>query len=318
MLQQTSLKESSRPPETELVDPDLTVHTGTLIGPGTGLSVAGSIGGYDCNFTVDTGSDISIVHPDVVQDHKVDTLQPVTPCFKTVMGQKAPTKGRCNLIVKIGSTDISHPMWVAEIQDPYILGTDFLGPLGCVVNLKDSVLSIGDEEVPLQRIQSQPSSPPCYRAVLGETVTRDYESLVPVTIEGLILDPNEDCLHGIPGVMAGRTLVDLEQPTIPVHMLNFSEKQQRIKSGVTVAVCASVQSVLSKDAEKNRNFSHALPDHLKDLYNRLEVSMVWTQRDRCKSVSCFVTFPKYFLKVHKIWDEQTCASQPPCRLPLAK
>ena len=35
-----------------------------------------------------------------------------------------------------------------------------------------------------------------------------------------------------------------------------------------VAVCASVRSVLSKDAEKNRHSSHALPDHLKDLYNR--------------------------------------------------
>ena len=58
------------------------------------------------------------------------------------------------------------------------------------------------------------------------------EYLVPVTIEGLqstkdkwgILEPNEGCLHGITGVMAGRTLVDLEQPTVPVRMLNLSEK----------------------------------------------------------------------------------------------
>lgn len=89
---------------------------------------------------VDTGSDISIVHPDVVRDRKVDILQPVVPCFKTVTGQKALMKGRCNLSVRIGSTDTTHPMWVAEIQDPCILGTDFLGPLGCIVDLKDSIL----------------------------------------------------------------------------------------------------------------------------------------------------------------------------------
>ena len=55
--------------------------------------MAGSVGGYDCNLIVDTGSDISIVHPDVVRDHKVDILQPVVPCFKTVTGQKAPMNG---------------------------------------------------------------------------------------------------------------------------------------------------------------------------------------------------------------------------------
>ena len=42
--------------------------------------------------------------------------------------------------------------------------------------------------------------------------------------------------------MAGRTLVDLEQPTVPVRMLNLSEKEQRIKSGVAVAVCACVRA----------------------------------------------------------------------------
>ena len=64
-------------------------------------------------------------------------------------------KGKCNHTVKIGSTE---PMWVADIQDPCILGTDFLEPHGCVVNLKDSILSIGDEEVPLRRVKSQASN----------------------------------------------------------------------------------------------------------------------------------------------------------------
>ena len=237
-----------------LLAPALTFNTGTLVGPGTGLAVSGSVGGYECNLTVDTGSDISIVHPDILKDQQVETL-PVTPSFRTVTGEKAPMKGKCNLTVKIGSTEVSQPMWVADIQDPCILGTDFLEPHGCVVNLKDSILSIGDEEVPLRRVKSQASNPPCYRAVLDETVNLPphSESLVPVKMEGLqstkdkwgILEPSADAMHGIAGVMAGRTLVDLELPTVPVRVLNLSEKEQRIKSGVAVAVCASVQSVLS-------------------------------------------------------------------------
>ena len=130
--------------------PNLAFNTGTLVGPGTGLTVSGTIDGYECNLTVDTGSDISIVHPDILQDQKVKTLQPVTPSFRTVTGQKAQMKGRCNLTVRIGSTEVSQPIWVADIQDPCILGTDFLEPLGCIVNLKDCTLLIGDEEEEVQ------------------------------------------------------------------------------------------------------------------------------------------------------------------------
>ena len=181
------------------------------------------------------------------------TLQPATPSFRTVTGQKAPMKGRCNLTVRIGSTEVR----VVDIQDECILGTDFLEPLGCIVNLKDCTLLIGDEEVPLRRIKCQQSSLPCYHAILDETVDLPphSESLAPVRIEGLhstkdkwgILEPSGDGFRGTAGVMAGRTLVDLEQPTVPVRVLNLSEKEQRIKSGVAVAVCASVQSVLSGD-----------------------------------------------------------------------
>ena len=65
--------------------------------------------------------------------------------------------------------EVSQP--VADIQDPCILDTDFLEPLGCVVNLKDGVLSIGDEEVPLRSNKSLTSNPPRYCTVINETMT---------------------------------------------------------------------------------------------------------------------------------------------------
>ena len=55
-----------------------------------------------------------------------------------------------------------------------------------------------------------------------------------------ILELSEDGLQGVAGIMAGRTLVDLDQPTVPIRMLNLF-KEQRIKSVLVVAVCASVQ-----------------------------------------------------------------------------
>ena len=71
------------------------------------------------------------------------------------------------------------------------------------------------------------SSPPCYHAVLDEAVDLPphSESLVPVKIERLystdILEPSRDGFCDIAGLMAGHTLVDLEQPTVPVRVLNL-------------------------------------------------------------------------------------------------
>ena len=163
------------------------------------------------------------------------------------------------------------------------------------------------------------------------------ESVVPVKIECPqsttkdrwgILEPTEDYLHGITGVMAGRTLLDLEQLTVPVRMLNLSEKQQRIKSGVAVAVCVSVQSVLSKDADKRGHSSQALPDHLRDLYSRSVDGMnperqTQTCKLLCEFSDVFSNGPQDLGRIdviqHRINTQDAVPIlQPPRRLPLAK
>ena len=148
-----------------------------------------------------------------------------------------------------------------------------------------SGLSIGGEEVSLQRIKSQLSSQPCCGAVLDQTVIMSLhpysESVFPVRIEGLqstkdkwgTLEPSGDGLHGIAGIMAGQTLVDLEQlalsPSACAEPLwEGAEDQERYTTIIGMAMCASVHSVLSKDVGGSADSKQALPDHLKDLYQR--------------------------------------------------
>ena len=50
------------------------------------MFVIGSIDGNHCNITVDTGSDISVLHPDLLRREKRDSLQPVTSYLRTVTG----------------------------------------------------------------------------------------------------------------------------------------------------------------------------------------------------------------------------------------
>ena len=51
----------------------------------------------------------------------------------------------------VGTFQTEQEMWVAKIADKCILGLDFLQQHDCQVDLKEGVLHIGDEEVPLQQ-----------------------------------------------------------------------------------------------------------------------------------------------------------------------
>ena len=73
------------------------------------------------------------------------------------------------------------------------------------------------------------------------------ETLVPVRVEGLqanvcrwgVLESKEKALAA-DGLLTGRTLLDLSQPTVPVRILNLADQERKIKCGTIVAVCEPV------------------------------------------------------------------------------
>ena len=142
-------------------------------------------------------------------------------------------------------------MWIADIHDQCILGLNFLAPQGCLVNLKDNSLWIGGEKVPLERLNSEQTSPPCCRVILDKTVDLPphSESLAPVKVQGRLLANGKwrilesDSSHSIDGVMTARTLVDLEEPIVPVRILNLTSKEKRIKRGASIEPVKSVLSL---------------------------------------------------------------------------
>ena len=123
--------------------------TGSSFKSCDGLVADGSIEGIQCQITIDTGSNISIVRPDVLQDGT--QIQPVSSCLRTVTGPTAPIRGRGELKLRIGGFETRHDMWVADVADQCILGLDFLESHGCQVDLGECVLQVGSQQVPLQK-----------------------------------------------------------------------------------------------------------------------------------------------------------------------
>ncbi len=294
---------------------------------------------------VDTGSNISIVRPDVLQGLGEETVQPVRSCLKTVTGETAPLRGRCTLQLGLGTQEMAQEMWIADIQDACILGLDFLQPYGCQVNLKDGALILREEEIPLKKPSSSKARAVCCKAVLMEGVTLPplSETVVPVEVECPhtssrwgILEPLEQRTAGYPsdGLLVARALVDLHQEHIPLRLMNLSTEPRKIRRGTRMAQCESVCCVLPAPVENCAGSVGAtkkteeLPHHLRDLYDR---SVTHLGPDEKRRVSQLLhEFPDVFsagphdlgctdIVKHQIHTGDAAPiRQSPRRLPLAK
>ncbi len=91
-----------------------------------GLVASGSINGVKCSITVDTGSNVSIIRPDILIEEARASLQPVSSHLKTVTGATAPILGCGKLKIQVGAFETQHEMWVAEVADECILGLGFM------------------------------------------------------------------------------------------------------------------------------------------------------------------------------------------------
>ena len=79
--------------------------------------------------------------------------------------------------------EASQQLWVADIHDECILGLDFLQSHGCLVNLKDGVLMVGREEIPLRKFSME--EPSCCKVVLQEEVIIPQYSKTVVAVQTL-------------------------------------------------------------------------------------------------------------------------------------
>ena len=100
--------------------PKVVFKTGSIYNVCDSRIVAGSINGRDCDITVDTGSNISILRPDILVDRDGFNILPVHSSLQTVIGEKAPIHGKGELELRIGDLTVLHPMWIADIKDECI------------------------------------------------------------------------------------------------------------------------------------------------------------------------------------------------------
>ena len=121
---------------------------------------SGVVEGNSCQINVDTGSDISLVRPDVLKGELEVSKTPVKDIrLRTVTGTTAPLQSKVDLKLQLGNLT-HHTFYLADIADECILGMDYLKPTGAILDLKQGLMTIGSEKISLVGIKKD-AEPVC-------------------------------------------------------------------------------------------------------------------------------------------------------------
>ncbi len=105
---------------------------------------------------VDTGSAVTIIREDAWKRSAPTStternLQEIARPVVTANGERITILGQATVPLQVGTLEASHSVLVAVgITHECILGTDFLNRHGCLVDLRNHTLVLGEERIPLR------------------------------------------------------------------------------------------------------------------------------------------------------------------------
>ncbi|ROT64723.1 hypothetical protein C7M84_017328 [Penaeus vannamei] len=165
--------------------------------------------GKPCQMIVDTGAEKTIMRPDVLtaRDYHEEPRQ-----LCGVTGHCTPLKGPVEARLSVGGSEKVLPVYIAEMEDPCLLGIDYLMQVGACIDLKKRKLRIREKEVPLS-LGVAPAE-----VVMAECVriASDTEPKVTFELSGKL--ENHD-----------RMAESIE----PLEQADDSEEQERLRSTLT-------------------------------------------------------------------------------------
>nr|XP_027213555.1 uncharacterized protein LOC113806594 [Penaeus vannamei] len=196
------------------------------------------------NGYVDTGAEKTIMRPDVLtaRDYHEEPRQ-----LCGVTGHCTPLRGPVEARFSVGGSEEVLPVYVAEMEDPCLLGIDYLMQVGACIDLKKWKLRIREKEVPL----SLGVAPAEVVMAVCECIASDTEPKVTFELSGKL--ENHDCM--IESIEPLEQADDSEEVTF----------QKRLPGNEGVVNDIS------------------LPDHLTDLARRSAIHLDHQQQERLGS-----------------------------------
>ena len=279
------------------LEPAVKNITDTADGP----LVTGSVFGVEVTFLVDTGANVTILKPSVVNKIPVlerPSLKHVDTSMLLANGSSLPFQGRGRFSIRIGDQQVEHDVWVAEIELDGIIGMDFIKEHNCRLTLGQgrSELTLSGNVTGCKGIDQLPK---CARVAAKVTtvIPPRSESLIPAKLidscggAPLAITEGQERFTKRSQLLVARALVDLSGDVVPLRLLNPTDQPQTVYQDTISAWCEPVERV-SEAGRQEAQPSEApagracritpcttsLPNHLVDLYQRTSSCLGETQK----------------------------------------
>ncbi|KAJ8946066.1 hypothetical protein NQ318_009191 [Aromia moschata] len=197
-----------------------------------------------CSFIIDTGATRTILRPNILPKPPKELPRHVK--LETATGEQIPVHGELNVKIQLGSKIMYHRVLTADIRDDCILGLDILSKHGFVVDIKNRIIHIQNEEIVMApKLQDYNQS---RRIIIEEDIQipQGSENIVIARLDG----NGEGLSTGIvearernDGLLVARSLVQINNQ-IPVRIANISNKKIILKKNEVLGRCEPVEKIV--------------------------------------------------------------------------
>jgi len=188
------------------------------------------------------------------------------------------SEGFVSLEIDIEGIKFNHEFLIADVEAPLVIGWDFQKAFDLTISMGTGAIHYRDRQFKCI-LESQLKS--VFRVSLTKTVV--IPPATEIVTKGLIEDGTPDYNVGlteldenvfIEGLLVAKVLVDANQPTIPLRLINLSDHPIRLVRKRHIATCSPVALEKPNDTpafkvnkiSKEQLSSMPIPEHLENIY----------------------------------------------------
>ena len=209
------------------------------------MNVIGKIEHKAVTFLVETGSAITIVSNESfsrlgISEESLEGL-PFDLCVAD--GQQLKVAGEMNMEITLGPIKAMHPVIVADIKAPAIIGMDFMTKFGCSLDLKKSLTKIRDIEIIMWHESSGKPNTCKVSLYQDEIIPAHSECVVNVfeckrgSERQLNMFEGTKLLQQKYNIFVARTLNDVSTSKTVVRLCIPIQEDIRLKKDMNVGIC---------------------------------------------------------------------------------
>ncbi|KAJ8947624.1 hypothetical protein NQ318_002636 [Aromia moschata] len=195
-----------------------------------------------CSFIIDTGATRTILRPNILPKPPKELPRHVK--LETATGEQIPVHGELNVKIQLGSKIMYHRVLTADIRDDCILGLDILSKHGFVVDIKNRIIQIQNEEIVMApKLQDYNQS---RRIIIEEDIQipQGSENIIIAKLDGNGLSTGiVEASERNDGLLVARSLVQMNNQ-IPVRIANISDKKIILKKNEVLGRCEPVEKIV--------------------------------------------------------------------------